>query len=365
MHIVFWGVFAFMKKFSALIRPMIIIAILAFVILIISEPQVCTDGAARGILLCGRVIIPSLFPFTVCVLFIMKTGILSYASFLNPFSKRLFRLTGEQFAVMLLSFIGGYPIGAKLINEMYRQNKISLKNAELMVNYCVNAGPAFIVIAVGSAIYSSQRIGYILLFSHIAASFLIALSFRVFLRPDDLKTVSNSRKIGVSDNFVLSVSDAASAVFGICSYVILFSAVSAYLENFSDKIIILKYLRCLLEVTVGVSSVKNLITASFLLGFAGFCIWCQVLSVSIGIKINIFVFAAVRILHGAISAVITYFALKIAGVSVSVFSNASDFSAAPVYTTLTLSLSLVSMAVLLIISIASKKYSGNILKDLV
>lgn len=354
-----------MKKISALIRPMSIIAILLFIILIISEPQTCTDGAARGILLCGRVIIPSLFPFTVCVLFIMKTGILSYASFLTPLSKKIFRLTGEQFAVMLLSFIGGYPIGAKLISEMYRQNKVSAKNAELMVNYCVNAGPAFIVIAVGSAVYSSKRIGYILLFSHIAASFLIALSFRMFLKADDIKAVSNRQKIGVSDNFVLSVSDAASAVFGICSYVILFSAVSAYLQKFSYKIIILKYLRCFLEVTVGVSSVKNLIAASFLLGFAGLCIWCQVLSVSNGIKTNIFVFAAVRVLHGAISSVITYFALKIAGVGVSVFSNSTDFSAAPVYTTLTLSLSLVCMAVLLIISISSKKYCGNILKDLV
>ena len=51
-----------------------IICSAAFIVILILKPELCTKGAAEGLLLAGRVIIPSLFPFTACVLFIMKSG---------------------------------------------------------------------------------------------------------------------------------------------------------------------------------------------------------------------------------------------------------------------------------------------------
>ena len=136
-------------------------------ILVITNPKVCTEGAVKGLLLSGRVIIPSLFPFTACVLFIMKSGGLSLLDFANPFTKRVFRLSPQQFSLMLLSFIGGYPVGGKLLNEAVKSGKISKENAGIMLNYCVNAGPAFIVLAVGGGILGSKKIGYLLLLAHI------------------------------------------------------------------------------------------------------------------------------------------------------------------------------------------------------
>lgn len=337
-------------------------AAVIFVIHIISEPKLCTEGAAEGLLLSGRVIIPSLFPFTVCVLFILKSGALGAFKIISPFTKRIFHINHEMFALMLLSFIGGYPIGAKLLNEAVTLKKISVKNAGIMLNYCVNAGPAFVILAVGNGILGSKKVGYILLTAHIVSSFLLAFIFGFFIR-DDNSIKNEEKKIlpSATDNFVLSVSEASSAVLGICAYVIFFSTVTAYVNNCTLPFV--KSFAYVLEVTNAVTLTENIIIISFLLGFGGLSVWFQVFSLGRRLKINIVSFALSRLMHGLLSAGITAVLLKIFRITVSVFSNGrARFS--PLYGTLALSLSMFVMIVVFIISVYTKKHTGKILDDL-
>lgn len=337
-------------------------AAVIFVILIFAEPKLCSQGAAEGLLLSARVIIPSLFPFTVCVLFVLKSGVLDALKIIAPFTKRVFRLNHEMFAVMLLSFIGGYPIGAKLLSEAVSLKKISGKNAGIMLNYCVNAGPAFVILAVGNGILGSKEIGYILLAAHIVSSFLLAAVFGFRLKGNNIFTEKNSVQTSAADNFVLSVSEASSAVLGICAYVILFSTVTAYINSCSLPFI--KNTAYVLEVTNAVTLTGNILIISFLLGFGGLSVWFQVFSLGRGIKINIASFAVSRILHGIISAGITAVLLKVFRVTVSVFSSGKA-AFAPSYGTLALSLAMLTMVITFIISLYTKKHTGKILDDLI
>ncbi|MBR3908445.1 MAG: hypothetical protein IKJ50_01855, partial [Clostridia bacterium] len=50
--------------------------VLLLVAAILYNPKICISAAAQDLILCGKVIIPSLFPFTFCVLFILKSGAL-------------------------------------------------------------------------------------------------------------------------------------------------------------------------------------------------------------------------------------------------------------------------------------------------
>ena len=331
-------------------------------ILVITNPKVCTEGAVKGLLLSGRVIIPSLFPFTACVLFIMKSGGLSLLDFANPFTKRVFRLSPQQFSLMLLSFIGGYPVGGKLLNEAVKSGKISKENAGIMLNYCVNAGPAFIVLAVGGGILGSKKIGYILLLAHIISSLILSLVFGHFIKNDNTDSENTAESFSPADNFVVSVCEAASAIFSVCAYVILFSTVNEYMNCLSEKISVLKYISPLLEVTNAVTGMRNIVIIAFLLGFAGVSVWCQILSMGKLIKINFAVFTLSRTAHGVLSAVITALLLKVFGIAVTVSASVKY---TPTYNGIVLSLSMLSMVIVLIISLFSKKKTGNILKDIV
>ncbi len=333
-----------------------------FMLLIITSPEICTSGAAKGLLLAGRVIIPSLFPFTACVLFLMKSGALKIFRFAGGFTEKVLGISGEAFSIMLLSFTGGYPVGAKLLNEAVRDGHISPRNAGIMLNYCVNAGPAFVILAVGSGTVGSKKVGYILLAAHILSALILSLLSAFLIKKEDLPAPASSSGAGAAENFVNSVSEAAASVFSICAYVVLFSTVTAYTDSLSQKIPAFGAAAKLLEVTNAVNGERNIIVISFLLGFAGISIWCQVISVGRLIKFGFLLFAASRILHGLLSAGICALLLRLFGIA---FAVSSKIRFAPSYSGAVLSLSMLCMVIVLLISLFRKKNTGNILEDIV
>lgn len=105
-----------------------------------------SGGIVHAVDLCLYSVFPSLFGMMVVSNLVVSSKI--FTKLLSPFSavtRYLFKLPAEFTSVLLISFIGGYPVGAKIINGLYRDGEISLKTAERMLSFCVNAGPAFVV----------------------------------------------------------------------------------------------------------------------------------------------------------------------------------------------------------------------------
>ncbi len=336
----------------------LIFAVLLGIFLIL-KPEICAMGVKKAIILCGRILIPSIFPFGACTLYIIKSGLIEKSDIISPITLRLFGISAYPFFIMVLSMLGGYPIGAKLLNEAVICDRISQKDAEKMLNYCVNAGPSFIISAVGGAILGNNKLGLILMVSHVLAS-LIICRFSGKVAVCKFKTANT---LSPADNFVASASDSANSVLGICSFVILFSVIISYLEYFSQAIPIIKPLIYLCEVTNTVTKTRNIYLISFLLGFSGFCIWCQILFMAKALKINIFFFGLLRILHGALSAFFTYILLKIFAVSLAVFSGNSPFDA--FVSSEALGISLLALGIIFIISLSSRHKNIKILEELI
>lgn len=351
-----------MKKFFNLIA---LCLILLFMLLIISNPVPCKNGAVKGLLLCGRVIIPSLFPFTVCVLFIIKSGILNMFSRISPITKRLFRLDGELFAIVLLSFIGGYPIGAKMLGETVAMKKLSPEKAGVMLNFCINAGPAFIIIAVGEAVLNSRKLGAVLFAAHILSSLIICVISRNFLKESNTSEVLKIKNINPADNFTLSVSGAATSMLSICSFVIMFSCIDAYLIPLSQSAPTLKLICGLLEVTNSLTLTRNIYMLSFFLGFSGICIWFQIFSMSSDIKFKPLFFILFRILHGILSVIITRASVMLFNITVPTLSNNREFSSQPLFDTPALAISMLMMGIVFAVALTTRKYNCKLSEDVV
>ncbi len=317
-------------------------------VLIILNPNVCKSGAISGLLLSGNVIIPSLFPFAVFVLFILKSNLPQKLHIKSDIS------------IFILSLIGGYPIGAKLLNEALETKIINKNDAEKMLNYCVNAGPAFIILAVGGGLLNSQKLGYILFVSHILASIIL-----MALTKTKSKESKQKNDMNIIDNFVLSVSQAASATFSICSFIILFSVILSYINFYTQKFEILKSVSYILEVTNACAKTKNIYLISFLLGFSGICIWFQVWGMVKHFKINYLKFAICRILHGLLSTTITFIIIKVFKIALPTLSNGINAGYALTATAPAIAISLIIMGIIFIISLNTKNYAGNLLEDLV
>jgi len=345
------------KRFVTIFLVIIVLS------LIITFPNISRNGVLQGLIISTKVIIPSLFPFLVCIFLLIKNQISVTNNFINKVLHKLLGQNFDMFFVFVLSMLGGYPVGAALINEMYKQKIINSRTADIMLTYCVNAGPAFIVIIVGGA-FGSRILGIVLLISHIVSSIISALIFSNQLKKQNvcykpIKNIKNSFIITLTE----SVNEACNSIIKICCFVILFSVINSYFDYFLNDMPILKYVSLFTEVTSAVTKCKNIYFVSFLLGFSGISIWCQVLSLCENRKVNIIRFILGRIFHGTISTAITYLIIKIFKIKISTFNNNVSFTKNFIISDVTLFISIFIMVIILLISVFSKNKCGKIIND--
>lgn len=348
-------------RIKQLLKYIVIISALS-VLLIFTEQG--RAGASNGMILCAKVIIPSLLPFSTFIIILMRLITVKKSGFLNNFSNKVFGLNTQEFMIFIFSMIGGYPIGAGMLSDLYSQNKIDRKKATLMQCFCINGGPAFMIMAIGTGLFSSRNLGIVLFFSSVLSSVFLAVLMRFFYSKESLKEeVATQAKQSFSHIFIDSIHTASTSVFTVCVYVILFSSLNSCLIKISEYIKPVGIIKYLTEITSAVGLTRNVYIISFLLGFAGFCIWLQIYALSENFGMNIPLFAFFRILHGLLNCLFTYLLLKIFNVTVLTISNNITYTSKNFYTTPALAFSLLCMVILLCLSVTTKKSGGNILKD--
>lgn len=328
-------------------------------VLLLKYPTVCKDAILNGLALCTQVIIPSLFPFTFCVLFLQRALTSQNKSSKKRKNFKILGMSPPLLAIFLLSLIGGYPIGAKLID----QSDATFQTRATMLNFCVNAGPAFIVSAVGNGIFGSAQIGMILLISHLIPPFVMAFILRNKL--ENTKSQKHKSALSFGDNFILSATQSAAALKNICIYILLFSVICAYTNKLGESLPFIKNSGMFLEVTNGIAQTRNIYLVSALLGFGGISVWFQIFSLYKQKRPDLLKFSLWRIFHALLSAVITFILVKIFRPQIPTLSNgiSSDFS--PFSTTAAVGVSLIIMVIILLVSLGDKKYTGKLLDDIV
>ncbi len=124
---------------------------------------------------------PSTLPF----LFI--TGLITRLGYVNKLSKAcekatsfLFGLSGVSGYCLLMSFLSGYPVGAKTLCDLKESGVISSSEATKMSFLCSSSGPLFILGSVGMGMFSDAKIGFILLVSHFFSILLSGVIFRFY-----------------------------------------------------------------------------------------------------------------------------------------------------------------------------------------
>lgn len=265
--------------------------LLAFGLLFFSKQT--SQGAKKGIDICLSVVIPSLFPFMILSSFLSQSSVSQLLS--KPFSPivtRVFKLDPQLGTIVFMSFIGGYPIGAKMISSLVKQKTISEQTASRMLCFCINAGPSFLISAVGTQILGSTKAGVLLYLSQLLASVTIA----VFLPRSHQDTESYHPVPGASyaGVFVQSVYDSCDAMLRSCGLIIFFSAllpllVPSFVPDSPLKAIITGFL----EVTSGCVSAAECpegwpyLLLPLFVSFSGLSVIFQVSSYFLNTSVNL------------------------------------------------------------------------------
>lgn len=308
-------------------------ALLCCAVAMICRPKEISAAVQEGMELCYNVIIPSLFPFFILTSLVISLGLAGYLGrLMEPIMRPLFRLSGACAAPLALGFIGGYPVGARAALTLYESGGCTKSEAERLLAFCNNSGPAFIFGVVGAGVFGDTRVGLLLCLVHALASFCVGLVFRFYgdRGGNSARTPIPIRVQRFSVAFTSSVKGAVTSTLSICAFVMCFTVLLrlAVLSGLLPALAALlgkalaplgfneawaqRLLTGLLELSSGVwtltgeGSLSGRVSmGAFLLGWAGLSVHCQVLSFLGESGLSTRAYFGGKLLHGIFSAALT------------------------------------------------------------
>ena len=174
-------------------------------------PERCAEGVRKGLEIAVKSAFPALFPALVL------SGMISSSlpkksgkgAFLTPF---------------ILGLFCGFPVGAKAVCDLYQKGNLSRKDAEHLLVFCNNAGPAFLISFCGAGLFADEKKGAFLFLAQSLLSGLCLLFFfgkRLFEKMNGSPSSEDTPPLAA----VLpgALSSAAKAFLYIASCVIFFS----------------------------------------------------------------------------------------------------------------------------------------------
>ncbi len=315
--------------------------LLAAALALISLPGETMAAARDGLQLCYNVIIPSLFPFFVLSSLLVELGLAAaLGRVVEGLMFPLFRVSGAGASALVLGLIGGYPVGARTALELYQSGQCSREEAERLLCFCNNSGPAFILGVVGAGVFQSTAIGLLLYGVHITAALTVGVLFRIFCPTKEGQKASSSRAVvrtaSAAGAFTSSIKGALTSTLNICAFVVCFTillrlltatgvltllarGIGALLAPLGfDQTWAVRLLTGLLEISTGVASLAGkghltgrIALAAFILGWSGLSVHCQTAALLEGSGLRTTGSWIGKLLHGIFSAILALAACRV------------------------------------------------------
>ena len=264
-------------------------------ILVLRNSDAAIEYMGRGLTLCARTVIPSLFPFMVISELLVSSGAgEAFGRLFSRIMRWLFGLSGAGASAVFLGSMCGFPVGARTAVALLDRNAISKAECEHLLTFTNNPSSAFLITAVGVSLYGNRHLGMVLYGTVLGCGFLVGFLARFFLRRSDEPVehphFPSGLHLGGVETFTSAVSGAATGMLTVCAYVIFFSALTGALGCAvadTGQLGEMGYtlLSGILEMTGGISLASTLtkgewgliLTAVFA-GWSGISVHCQVMT---------------------------------------------------------------------------------------
>ncbi len=268
--------------------------------------------AAEALALCGRSVIPALFPFLVLSILLVSLGFGELVSpYLAGLMTPLFRLPGCASSALLLGLAGGYPIGAQTAARLFQEGSLTRGEAERLLAFCNNSNPVFLISVLGAGVFGSVRTGVWLWLIHILSALLAGLAFRGGREsgpPRYVKRESASHPFSLAAALVEAVRGGLAGMLSVCAFVIFFYVLAAPLAALGGR------LGPLLVGLTELFSLTPLLTADgfgFVLaagcaGWGGLSVLCQTAAVLEGSGLRLRSCLLGKALQGLLSAALAF-----------------------------------------------------------
>lgn len=285
----------------------------------------------RGLLLCAKTIVPSLFPFLVLSELLISGGVATHLPkrMIKPLEK-LFDLPADGCIAVLLGLFCGFPVGAKCTVLAYRKGALTKEEAERALCFSNNPSSAFLISAVGTSLFGNRKLGMAIYLTSLLCSVLCGVTLS-FLRRRKVKkekkeysrtntphisyATAQASPLKGATLFTSSVRSATESMLLVCAYVVFFSTLVGTLQlilgQFSLPAEFLAFFFCFFEISSGASvaaALSNSFCAAMLCAFAagwsGLSVHCQILSVCDGCGLSFRRYSLTKLAQGLLCALL-------------------------------------------------------------
>lgn len=328
------------------------ISIILLLILLVVFSKDVFDSAHNGLTLWVNNVVPSLFPFLICLELLKKTNIIKIiGKILEPIIRPIFNIPGSGVFAVVMGMCSGYPVGSKFATSLRETNQCSKAEGERLLAFTNTSGPLFILGAVGIGMFSDNKIGFLLLVTHFIAALLVGFCFRFYKKDSSTNIIiqEKPKKNNRSETIKLStlglfmgeaIKSSIATLLLICGFIVFFCVLGTILDeigltdlitnglnkifgifNFpikDSKDLSIGCFKGILEITSGLKILSNLsldytallpIVAT-ILGFGGLSVHMQVASIISNTDLSLKPYLLGKTLHGIFAGMITYFVLN-------------------------------------------------------
>lgn len=125
---------------------MILLSILFIILVlcILTNSALSLSYARMGLELWFQKMIPTLLPFMILSGIMVRLKLTEKISMIAyPVIRPVFRVRKNVCYAMLMGFLCGFPMGAKVVDDLYSREMITRREAEYLLSFCNNIGPVY------------------------------------------------------------------------------------------------------------------------------------------------------------------------------------------------------------------------------
>lgn len=306
---------------SVILGAFLSIAFLLFLL----RSDIAIDYMKIGLKLCSGTVIPSLFPFMVVSSLIVSSGIgiRICRAFAYP-ARLLFGVSGGGAGAFILGALCGFPIGARVVADMYDSGEISKSEAERILTFCNNPGSAFVTSAVGVSLFGSLGAGVALYACVILSSVIVGVAMRPFFKskPCENRSTTSALQVcaassrGVGTLVTNAIRESALSMLTVSATVVFFSSlvgcVGASLSALGAPDSVIAVIFGIFEISSGVSALSGLHSPISLclcaaaLGWSGLSVHLQIMAVCSGRNFSFMPYFVAKMMQGAVCAALVF-----------------------------------------------------------
>ena len=294
-----------------------VIILFSMLLLALLYSDEIANSVRSGLSICASVIIPSVFPFMVIADFLHSSIDFSALNCFGNLFEKAFKINRSGLCPFILGILCGFPLGVKSSVELYSAGYISKDEAERLIGFTNNTGPAFLVSGIGLGLRNNITDGIILYLTMVLSSVIVGILFSMKSEKYICSEKPPSKK---TYSLTTSIKQAGSNTLTVCSFLTFFACFCGLLRKTLGESYPYLVIISLLEVGSSTSILSktsllnpelSLILTSFAVSFSGLSVHMQALSFLSDTDLSTLKYFKMKLSQGLIASVITYITLLI------------------------------------------------------